>query len=87
MKHLLCRIRNDLFNRIRISRNASLDEIIAEVQQIEDILYRRAKDERLSNQLEKNMLYPEQFYKKDRVFCFSQCYYGLSKRDLSCLFV
>jgi hypothetical protein len=52
VKHLLCRIRNDLFNMIRISRNASLEEIIAEVQQIEDILYRRAKDERLSNQLE-----------------------------------
>ncbi|CAF2508965.1 unnamed protein product [Rotaria sp. Silwood2] len=52
VKHLLCRIRNDLFNMIRISRNASLDEIIAEIQQVEDILYRRAKDEQLSNQLE-----------------------------------
>ncbi|CAF3325996.1 unnamed protein product [Rotaria sp. Silwood2] len=37
---------------IRISRNASLDEIIAEIQHVEDILYRRAKDEQLSNQLE-----------------------------------
>lgn len=52
VKHLLCRIRNDLFNNIRISRNASLDEIVAEVQQIEEILHRTAKDERLSNQLE-----------------------------------
>jgi hypothetical protein len=51
VKHLLCRMRNDLFNMIRISRNALLDEIIAEVQQIEEILYFRAKNERLSNQL------------------------------------
>ena len=52
VEHLLCRIRGDLFKRIRIFRNASLDKIIAEVGKIEDILYRRAMDERLSNQLE-----------------------------------
>jgi hypothetical protein len=33
---------------IGISRNASLDEVITEVQLIEDILYRRAKGERLA---------------------------------------
>ena len=47
VRHLFCRMRNDLLNMIGVSRNASLDEVIKEVQQIEDILYRRAKGERL----------------------------------------
>ena len=51
VKHLFCRMRNDLLNMIGISRNASLDEVITEVQQIEDILYRRAKGERLGKQI------------------------------------
>ena len=51
VKHLFCRMRNDLLNMIGISRNASLDEVITEVQQIEDILYRRAKGERLAKQI------------------------------------
>jgi len=51
VKHLFCRMRNDLLNMIGVSRNASLDEVIAEVQQIEEILYRRAKGQRLADQL------------------------------------
>jgi hypothetical protein len=51
VKHLFCRMRNDLLNMIGISRNASLDEVITEVQQIEDILYRRAKGERLATKI------------------------------------
>jgi hypothetical protein len=51
VKHLFCRMRNDLLNMIGISRNASLEEVITEVQQIEDILYRRAKGERLAKQI------------------------------------
>jgi citrate synthase len=51
VKHLFCLMRNDLLNEIGISRTASLDEVIAEVQQIEDILYRRAKGERLAKQI------------------------------------
>ena len=51
VKHLFCRMRNDLLNMIGISRNASLDEVITEVQQIEDILYRRAKGERLTKHI------------------------------------
>ena len=51
VKHLFCRMRNDLLNMIGISRNASLDEVMTEVQQIEDILYRRAKGERLAKQI------------------------------------
>jgi hypothetical protein len=36
---------------IGVSRNATLDEVIAEVQQIEEILYCRAKGQRLADQL------------------------------------
>ena len=39
VKYLLCWIRNDLLNIIRMPHDALLDEIIAELQQIEDILY------------------------------------------------
>ena len=51
VKHLFCRMRNDLLNMIKVSRSASLDEIIAEVQEIEKILYHRANNHRLLNQL------------------------------------
>jgi hypothetical protein len=50
VKHLFCRMRNDLLNMIGVSCHASLDEVITEVQQIEDVLYRRAKGERLAKQ-------------------------------------
>jgi hypothetical protein len=53
VKHLFCRMRNDILNMVGISRNASLDEVITEVQQIEDILYRRAKGERLAKPIKK----------------------------------
>jgi hypothetical protein len=43
-------MRNDLLNMIGVSCHASLDEVITEVQQIEDVLYRRAKGERLAKQ-------------------------------------
>jgi hypothetical protein len=48
VKHLFCRMRTDLLSMIGVSRNATLDELIKEVQQIEDVLYRRAKGERLA---------------------------------------
>ena len=51
VKHLFRRMRNDLLTMMGVSRNATLDEVITEVQQIEDILYRRAKGERLGKQL------------------------------------
>ncbi|CAF2854840.1 unnamed protein product [Rotaria sp. Silwood2] len=50
VKHLFCRMRNDLLNMIGTPRNVSLDELMAEVQQIEEILYRQAKNQRLLNQ-------------------------------------
>ncbi|CAF1521504.1 unnamed protein product, partial [Adineta ricciae] len=51
VKHLFCRMRNDLLNMLGVRRDASLEEVIYEVQQIEDVLYRRAKGERLTKQL------------------------------------
>ncbi|CAF3338717.1 unnamed protein product, partial [Rotaria sp. Silwood2] len=56
VKHLFCRMRNDLLNMIGTPRNVSLDELMAEVQQIEEILYRRAKNQRLSNQVKQSSL-------------------------------
>lgn len=51
VKHLLCRMRGDLLTLLKMPRNRSLEDIIATAQQIEDILYCRAKNERLSSQL------------------------------------
>ncbi|CAF4045550.1 unnamed protein product [Adineta steineri] len=51
VRHLMCRMRNDLLNMVKISQNTSLDELITEVQQIEEVLYRRSKGERLSKQI------------------------------------
>ncbi|CAF1580334.1 unnamed protein product, partial [Adineta ricciae] len=51
VKHLFCRMRTELLNMIGISRNASLDEVITEAQQIEDILYRRSQGERLTERI------------------------------------
>jgi hypothetical protein len=56
VKHLFCRMRNDLLNMIGISRNASLKDVIMEVQQIEEIIYRRAKGQRQINQLKPTSL-------------------------------
>ena len=53
-QHFLCRICDELFNMIGVSRKASLDDIMAEAQQLEDILYRRGRAELLSNQLKYN---------------------------------
>ncbi|CAF2960927.1 unnamed protein product [Rotaria sp. Silwood2] len=39
-------MRNDLLSMIGISRGATLDEIIMEAQKVEEILYRRKKEER-----------------------------------------
>ena len=50
VKHLFRRMRNDILTMIGVSRNASLDEVMVESQQIEDVLYRRAKGERLAKQ-------------------------------------
>lgn len=50
VQHLFRRMRNDILTMIGVSRNASLDEVMLEAQQIEDILYRRTKGERLAKQ-------------------------------------
>ncbi|CAF3381793.1 unnamed protein product [Rotaria socialis] len=54
VKHLFCRMRNDLLNMIGTPPNTSLDELIAEVQQIEQILYRRVKNERVLHQFKQS---------------------------------
>ena len=51
VKHLFRRMRNDILTMIGISHNASLDEVMVAAQEIEDILYRRAKGERLAKQI------------------------------------
>ena len=46
VRHLLCKMRNDLLIMIGAPRGATLDETIGEAQKVEEILYRRKKDER-----------------------------------------
>lgn len=48
VQHLLRRMRSDLSRMIKISSNASLDEVISETQKIEGILCRRAQEEQLA---------------------------------------
>ncbi|CAF1465673.1 unnamed protein product [Rotaria sordida] len=43
IRHLMCKMRNNLLTMIGISRCESLDEIILEAQKIEEILYQRNK--------------------------------------------
>ena len=45
VKHLFCRMRNDVLSTIEISCNASLDEVVSEVRKIEGVLHRRARKE------------------------------------------
>ncbi|CAF1390419.1 unnamed protein product [Rotaria sordida] len=46
VRHLFYKMRNDLFNIIGVPRGATLDEIIMEAQKVEEVLYRRKKEER-----------------------------------------
>ncbi|CAF5068825.1 unnamed protein product [Rotaria magnacalcarata] len=43
IRHLMCKMRNNLLTMIGVSRCESLDEIIIEAQKIEEILYQRNK--------------------------------------------
>ncbi|CAF5081311.1 unnamed protein product, partial [Rotaria magnacalcarata] len=45
IRHLMCKMRNNLLTMIGISRCESLDEIITEAQKIEEILYQRNKQQ------------------------------------------
>lgn len=47
IRHLMCKMRNNLLTMIGISRCESLDEIILEAQKIEEILYQRNKQRHL----------------------------------------
>jgi hypothetical protein len=46
VKHLMCKMRNNVLNMIGVSRCESVDEIISEAQRVEEILYQRAKQGR-----------------------------------------
>ncbi|CAF5060561.1 unnamed protein product, partial [Rotaria magnacalcarata] len=51
IRHLMCKMRNNVLTMIGISRCGSLDEIIIEAQKVEEILYQRNKQlHRNSNQ-------------------------------------
>lgn len=43
IRHLRCKMRNDLLTMIGVSKGESLDEIITEAQKVEEILYQRSK--------------------------------------------
>jgi hypothetical protein len=46
VKHLLCKMRNNLLSMIGVSRCGSVDELIHEAQRVEEILYQRSKQQR-----------------------------------------
>lgn len=49
VKHLLCKMRNNLLTMIGVARHGTLEEIMKETQKTEEILYRRAKQQRHTN--------------------------------------
>ena len=49
IRHLMCKMRNNLLTMIGISRCESLDEIIIEAQKVEEILYQRNKQSNRNN--------------------------------------
>lgn len=69
VKHLFCRMRNDLLNMVGTPRNISLDELLSEIQQIEEILFRRNKHQRTihrDNQSWSNHVERSQMWKGDK---------------------
>ncbi|CAF1489086.1 unnamed protein product [Adineta ricciae] len=49
IKHFLCKMRSDLFAMMGVSISASLDHIILEAQKVEEILFRRDREQRLAD--------------------------------------
>lgn len=63
IRHLRCKMRNDLLTIIGVSKGDSLDEIIIEAQRIEEILYQRSKNSSSStrnNTYQNQVTYPHQ---------------------------
>ncbi len=54
VRHLFCKMWNDLLSMIGVSRGATLDEIILEAQKVDEVLYRRKKEERRLKYLNQN---------------------------------
>ncbi|CAF0939445.1 unnamed protein product [Adineta steineri] len=48
IKHLLCKMRSDLFTMMGVSPGASLDEIILKAQKVEEILFLRNEEHRVT---------------------------------------
>jgi hypothetical protein len=49
IRHLLCKMRQDLLSMIGVSKCESIDEIVIKAQKIEEILYRRSNHQRQNN--------------------------------------
>lgn len=54
IRHLFCKMRNDLLSMIGVPRHATLDDIILEAKKVEEVLYRRKRDERRLKYLSHN---------------------------------
>ena len=61
IKHLMCKMRNDLLTMIGAPAGESLDEIILEIQGIEEIIYRRSKYNRQPNYSQQTSTYANTF--------------------------
>ena len=67
IKHLLCKMRNDLFTMMGVYPSASLDETKLETQKVEEILYCRNKEQCLAEyfkqiSFENNTLDTQEYY-------------------------
>jgi hypothetical protein len=62
IKHLLCRMRDDILTMIGVSQDASLDEIIMKAQIAEEILYRRNKEQRRTLYYKQVLLQGDELY-------------------------
>jgi hypothetical protein len=61
IRHLLCKMRQDLLSMIGVSKCESIDEIVIEAQKIEEILYRRSKHQRQNNNFQQGSTYTDTF--------------------------
>jgi len=51
IRHLICKMRNNLLTMIGVSRHETLDELIFEAQKVEEILYQRSKQQQRYNNI------------------------------------
>jgi hypothetical protein len=70
IKHLLCKMRSDLLTMMGVITGASLDDIISEAQNVEEILYRRNQEQCLAESFQQisfknNTLHTHTHYNDD----------------------